>query len=487
MDPTVVTIEYDSLAILAGLYTSLTTVGLVLAIHAVMHTRTAQAAIAWGLCLVTFPLISIPAYLVFGRRRFMGYSEALAEAGERFPVKIEHWLMDMKRHHQPLDPDCAALDSTITRLNGLGFSGYNRSTLLEDGDETYGAMLNAMRNAQSYILIQFFIVRSDDTGEQFADCLVEKAGAGVQVYFLYDEIGCSSLPASYLERLVDSGVTVSGFRTTRGRGNRFQINFRNHRKLLVTDGKTGFIGGLNLGDEYRGLRPGVGHWRDTHMQIDGPATQAIQLSFLKDWYWATRSLPDVDLEAHKTHDEQHQSKVAILGTGPGEGPYDCSVMLLALISQAKRLLWIASPYFVPDTSTTRAIQVAASRGVDVRILLPGKPDHRVVELASINYYNDMFKFGVRLYRYRKGFLHQKVILVDDHLATVGTVNLDNRSIYINFEATAIIDDASFGYEIHQMLRRDIDDSEEIRPGYWEQQSFPRRIASRLAWLAAPLL
>jgi cardiolipin synthase len=306
---------------------------------------------------------------------------------------------------------------------------------------------------------------------------VERAKAGVRVLFLYDEVGSLGLSDGYLEQMRQAGVLVSGFKTTRGRGNRFQVNFRNHRKLIVADGHTGFIGGLNLGDEYY-------KYRDTHLRIRGPAAQHILYSFSQDWYWATGQLPGLK---HSLPETPGSQAVAIASTGPADPEPRCSVLFVTLINMAQRRLWIASPYFVPDEACVRALQAAALRGVDVRVLIPDQADKRAVELASFTYYTEMLDTGVQLFRFRDRFMHQKVILVDDTVAGVGTVNLDNRSLYLNFESTALVADPGFVGEIDTMLSRDLERSNPVGREQYCDRSLGFRFLARLARLAAPLL
>jgi cardiolipin synthase len=328
------------------------------------------------------------------------------------------------------------------------------------------------------VLVQFYIVRDDTVGRRLRDALIEKARSGVRVHFLYDEIGCWKLPASYLDTMRDESIEVSGFKTTRGRRNRFQINFRNHRKLLIVDGRIGFIGGQNLGDEYLG-------YRDTHLRIDGPAAQHIQLTFLKDWFWATRQIPEISTAIQPA--EADGRTVAIVNTGPADTTANCSVLFATLVNTARHRLWMTSPYFVPDDVMVRALQAAAIRGVDVRILLPGKADHRFVELASFTHYADMIDCGVRLFRYQDRFLHQKVVLVDNGLAGVGTVNLDNRALYLNFEATALVADESFAKKVEAMLHADLELCEPVDRAHFDEKPLRFQVAARIARLASPLL
>jgi len=468
---------YD-LAIAAIAVALIEAIGILLAVDAVMRRRSSQGATSWFVGLVAMPFFVIPLYLAFGRTRFQGYSEAIRAKEREVGERHTDWFERMARHAAPPTDDTGAVPAVAERLTGVPFTRGNRATLLVDAAATYAAMLEAIAAAESYVLVQFYIVRDDRSGRTFRDALIERARAGVRAYFLYDEIGSMGLSSGYLDAMREASIEVSGFRTTRGRWNRFQINFRNHRKLLVVDGRVGFIGGHNLGDEYL-------DYRDTHLRVEGPAAQQIQLSFRKDWYWATRHLVEVS-DTIRTVDG-HDQAVSVANTGPADERPDCSVLFTTLINTATERLWVTSPYFVPDEVLSRALQAAAMRGVDVRIMVPDQADHRLVEMASFTYYSDMTACGVRLFRYRERFLHQKVILVDDQLAGVGTVNLDNRSLYLNFEDTALVADAGFAREVEAMLRADLEQCEEVDDLHFEQQSFLFRAAARIARLASPIL
>ena len=453
--------------------------GLLLAARAIMRARSSQAAIAWSLSLIMMPLVAIPLFLLFGRSRFQGYVEALRQAESQVEEPAAAWRARMQAHQATLPDELAGIQALTKRLNGLSFTGGNRIELLVDGEATYGAMLEAIASARTYVLVQFYIVRDDGIGRRLRDALIDKVKSGVRVCFLYDEIGSVKLPDSYIEPMRQAGIEVSGFKTTRGRGNRFQINFRNHRKLLVVDGRVGFIGGLNLGDEYL-------KYRDTHVRLEGPAAQKIQVVFLQDWYWAVRAIPEVSDEIASATDDDGTA-VGIVGTGPADTLNDCSAVYLTLAQTARERLWIASPYFVPDEIMVRALQAAALRGVDVRVLLPDKADQRFVEAASFTYYCDMLDFGVRLFRYQNRFMHQKIILVDDLVAGVGTVNLDNRSLYLNFEATALVADRDFAGRIAAMLENDFAHSVAVEVAHFTRRPLLFRIRARVARLASPLL
>ncbi len=470
--------DLQDLTVAAAVLVVAEVIGLLLAVDAVMRRRSSQGSIAWCVALVAMPIVVIPAYLVFGRTRFRGYAEALREAEASVGDRLSDWQDRMSSvAAQPRD-GLNMVEAVVRRLTGIPFTRGNRVTLLVDAEATYGAMLEAIAAAESYVLVQFYIVRDDRSGRALRDALVEKARSGVRVHFLYDEIGSIKLPATYLDAMRAESIEVSGFRTTQGIRNRFQVNFRNHRKLLIVDGRIGFIGGHNLGDEYL-------KYRDTHLRIDGPAAQQIQLTFLKDWYWATRRLAEVSSEIHLA--DGHDQAVSIANTGPADTLPTCSVLFTTLINAAADRVWITSPYFVPDDVLVRALQAAALRGVDVRVLLPGKADQRLVELASFTYYGDMTDCGVRLYRYRDRFMHQKVILVDDGLAGVGTVNLDNRSLYLNFEETALVADAGFTSEVEAMLLADLACCDEVDRAHFDDKPLYFRVAARVARLASPIV
>ena len=471
-------ISLSEFTILAAGYFIIEIIGLLLALDAVMRSRSSQGAIAWLFSLLAMPVIAIPLYLIFGRTRFHGYAEAIREKDSLLEDQKASWLASMKQGEVALPPEHVHVEGVVKQLSGLGFTGGNEVKLLVNGAATYDAMCEAIEEAASYVFVQFYIVKDGSVGQRFKDLLIRKAGQGVRVLFLYDEIGSLKLPLAYLDDLKAASIQVSGFKTTQGRQNRFQINFRNHRKLLIVDGKIGFVGGHNLADEYL-------DFRDTHLRIIGPAVQQIQLAFLKDWFWATREIPEFSRTVLQSDVQNYAA--AILKTGPADTFFDCSLLFSTIVHNANNRLWITSPYFVPDDIMVRALQAASIRGVDVRIMVPGKADHYFVELASLTYYDDMKKFGVSIYRYQEKFLHQKVFIADDWLAGIGTVNLDNRSLYLNFEATALIADTGFVEEVSQVLETDFEHSVLVEPDYFDKLGLPKKIAARIARLASPLL
>jgi cardiolipin synthase A/B len=304
------------------------------------------------------------------------------------------------------------------------------------------------------------------------------------VCLLYDKIGSYSLPRSYVRELEAAGVQVRAFRSTRfGYPTRFQINFRNHRKVVVVDGREGWVGGLNVGDEYLGHDPSFGPWRDTHLRVEGPAALALQLSFVEDWYWATETIPELPWEPVEAGDEP----VLILPSGP-EGPGDTTGMLVQLaIHHARARVWIATPYFVPTDAVVEALKLAAYRGLDVRILTGRRSDSRFMDLARYPTLERLLGAGARVFGYREGYFHAKTIVIDRFAAGVSTVNLDHRSFRLNFEITALLLHPDAVSRVARSFERDFERSTEFSVQEVASRSLPARIASRTVQLAAPVL
>lgn len=461
------------------------TCGVCAALHAVMRVRTSQGAIAWSVFLVSFPWVALPAYLVLGRNKFSGYIEALREARQSNRASMAEIVETLRSTYHS---HAAPLDRALSPFNALAdlpFTDGNAAQLLIDGEQTFDALFSAIERAEQYVLVQFYIIRRDELGIRFQKALIDKACQGVKVYLLYDWIGCFHLPGEYLEELRAAGVKVGEFSSGDKRPLRFQTNFRNHRKICVVDGQEAFLGGLNVGDEYLGKSRRFKFWRDTHLRLRGPVVQSVQATFAADWYWVAGELPELRWEAQPV--ASPGMRAFSLATGPADDTEKCLLFFLQCINSAQKRLWITSPYFVPTHSIISALQLAALRGVDVRILLPRKPDHLIVFLASFAYLPLATVSGVTFYRYQKGFLHQKVILVDDELAGVGTANLDNRSLRLNFEVTALVADRAFAGEVERMLEQDFSDSRIVHGDEYHRRSLPFRLAVRLARLFAPVL
>lgn len=458
--------------------------GILTALHAVMHGRTSQGAIAWGISLVTFPWLALPLYAVFGRRKFKGYLLLRHGRDENVHRIIEQCQWEAAEKELIVKED-SGLNSALTKLTPYPMTRFNQSRLLVDGVQTFEAIFEGIAKAKQYVLVQFYLVRDDELGRVLKSRLMEKALQKIPVYFLYDEIGSHRLSGSYLGALRNAGVRVSAFHTTRGKANHFQLNFRNHRKIVIIDGQVAFVGGLNVGDEYLSRDPEIGPWRDTHVRVEGPVVKAIQFSFLQDWYWSTTRVPHLDWKPRAV--VQRDERQLLIASGPADPVDTCALMFTHLIHSARERIWIASPYFVPDSQLLGALKLAVLRNVDVRILLPAKADNWTVHLASFSFFDQILPIGVKLYRYMRGFMHQKVLLMDTSLAGIGTANLDNRSLRLNFELTLLNYDTGFIKEVETMLRNDLAHSRKVRLEEYTERSFWFRLLVRFSRLLSPVL
>ncbi len=436
--------------------------GIFAAVNALLTAQSSQASIAWCISLVTFPYLSVPLYLVLGRNRLQGYKQAfgagrLPRSGEIADIVIRPMRAfpphNGNHHHEVIE--------VLENLARVPFTGHNRTTLLVDGEEAYAAMFGAIEQAERYVLVFFFIINDDGVGRALHTRLIERARAGVQVVVVYDDWGSWWLTRRYIDELKAAGVEVAAFTSGEGLYNKLQMNFRNHRKSIVIDGRLAFVGGLNVGDEQLGIDRYYGPWRDTHICLEGPAVQGVQLVFQEDYHWASGGKRlALDWEPH---DINGDVAALYLSSGPTEDIQAGLLYFLHLINSARHRLWLSSPYFVPDQAILEALKLADLRGVDVRILLPDRSDHWYMDLAARAYLRELrAETSVKIFLHPH-FAHQKVVLVDDWLSAIGSANLDNRSMRLNFEGNMLIVSRSFAAEISQMLSNDFARAREPGP------------------------
>ncbi len=457
--------------------------GIASALNALFTARSSQGAIAWVMSMITFPYVAVPLYWVFGRDRFMGYVAARRQGG----AEIDSLREAMEAYRAERFPsEFGGGGDVLEALAGTPCTAGNHIELLINGQATFDAIFQAMDQAQHYVLVQFFIIHDDDLGREFQAKLIATAERGIRVLLLFDEVGCHKLTPIYLDALRKSGVDARPFNTTKGWRNRFQLNFRNHRKIVVVDGHEAFVGGLNVGDDYMGRGKRFGPWRDTHLRCLGPSVTMVQLSFLEDWYWAAQKrLPDLDWNIQAA--PKGNMKVLVLTSGPADILETFNLAFIQLVQSARKRLWIVSPYFVPGKEVTCALQLAALRGVDVRVMLPQKPDHLLVYLASFSYFAELTSLGVKFFRYTPGFLHQKVVLVDDDLACVGTANCDNRSFKLNFEITLAVAGREFARAVEDMLIQDFARCVPATSQDYDRRWLGFKAAVQLSRLLSPIL
>lgn len=459
--------------------------GFFLSVQAVMQTRTSQGAIAWAISLNTFPLVAVPGWFLFGDSRLDNYV-ATRRAGLETVRPFADGLIRNLEQAEVSTASSSPTMETLAHLASMPVLTGNHARLLVDGKNTFTSIFEAIDKARSYILVQFYIVRADRLGGKLKEKLVAKARQGVKVYVLVDDVGSLGLPDSYFAEMRAEGIQATMFMNLSGEANRFQLNFRNHRKIVVVDGRVAFLGGHNVGDEYLGEHPTHTPWRDSHVRLTGPVVKGAQVAFVEDWQWATGEIPEgLDWSISKD-DFTGEMEAVCLASGPADPIETCAMFFLAAINDARERLWIATPYFVPDDKMVTALQLAAIRGVDVRVLLPDQGDSSLVHFSSFSYIEELEKTGVKLYRYEAGFLHQKVLVMDDSLATVGSANFDNRSFRLNFECTGVIHDKGFNAEVAAMLEQDFSNSRRVEISDYTEKGYLFRLTVKLARLLAPI-
>ena len=460
------------------------------AVDAVMNSRTPQGATAWVFALVAIPLVALPLYWLLGRFKFEDYLSSLRE----FDSEVADGLD--KATDGPIRPflirDGSESDGRETgEMNAfdamatLPFTRGNDVRLLVDGDATFEALFEAIDAAEDYVLTQFYIVHDDDIGRRYKRHLLDAARRGVTVRFLYDTVGSWKLPRAYKRELEDAGVCICPFTGPRNWLKKLRLNFRNHRKITVVDGRVGFVGGLNVGDEYLGNTEDFPHWRDTHLRVEGPIVQGLQLSFARDWFYGTREELD-GLTWAPTPAEADRTSL-VLSSGPADELETCGLLYTHAIESAEERVWIATPYFIPDGRVLGALQLAALRGVDVRVIMPRESDSVLFKWVPYAYLPEIERAGVKVFLYEPGFMHQKIALVDDDFAIAGTANFDNRSFRLNFETTVVTRDADVCADVEAMLERDFARATRIRKEDLDEKSFAFRFAANATQLLAPVL
>jgi cardiolipin synthase A/B len=456
------------------------------AVHALFTVRTAQGTIAWVIGLITLPWLGLPLYWFFGSRRFDSHSRVMKQALITHQEKIHEVRAEMRRFLVDRTEIQPTRVGDLCAIAGEPFVRGNKLDLLIDGEATFEAIFEEVAKAKRSIFVQFYIMREDGLGLRLLEALAARAADGVEVCFLFDRVGSAKMKPAVIDKWRRRGIRMATFCGYSKWRDRWQLNFRNHRKNVIVDGRVGFIGGHNVGDEYLGLKPKFGRWRDTHVRVEGPSVMQLQLTFVADWFFATGEAQAGHWDAKAWPDIEGQ-RALVLASGPSDQFERCTLFFLNVIAMAEHRLWIASPYFVPDEGILQALQLAAIRGVEVRILLPMKPDHVFVWLASFAILTELAHPNIHIHRFTGGFLHQKALLVDDSFAAVGTANFDNRSFRLNFEITLAVSGPWFASDVARMFESDFAESVQVRRDDYESRPLYFKAGAQAARLLAPIL
>ncbi|MGG4448369.1 cardiolipin synthase [Brevibacillus sp. HB1.2] len=458
-----------------------------------MERRNIAATWAWLMVLLFLPGIGFIVYLIFGHKLSKKKLYRLKEG------EFSHFRAAVDRQKQLLahgelqvnDPEMERHRDMIFMnvvSDGAYYTQDNTIQVFKEGHSLFNLMFKQMEEAREHIHLLYYILNDDDLGKQLIQLLTKKAKEGVEVRLLYDAVGSSGVSSRFLRPLVEAGGQVASFFPAKIPFLNFRVNFRNHRKLTIIDGKIGYIGGFNIGDEYLGKDKKLGYWRDTHLLIEGRAVYMLQARFFLDW---NLSAPKRMHESLAYFPEIHESEgtigVQIVSSGPNSEKEQIKHAFLKMIYKARKKIYLQTPYFVPDEGMLTALKMAAMSGVDVRVMVPGKPDHLLVFWATHSYLGDLLKSGVRCYLYEKGFMHAKTIVVDTQLSSVGTANVDIRSFKLNFETNAFMYDSKMAEELEELFVSDLADCREMTLGEYVNRPLRLRLLESLTRLLSPLL
>jgi cardiolipin synthase len=364
-------------------------------------------------------------------------------------------------------------------------TGNNEVKLLLNGEKKFPEVLSALEAARHHIHIEYYIFENDGIGNQVKDILVRKVHEGVKVRFIYDDFGSRSIRRTFVRELRAGGVEVFPFYKIWFIALSNRTNYRNHRKIIVVDGCTAFVGGINVSDRY--INPAKPYWRDTHVLIRGPGAYYLQYLFICDWNFCSGKKLPVVPEYFCSRKTKSKAIVQIAASGPDSDTPVIMYALMQTINLAKEELLITSPYFIPGETILDALCAAAMSGVKIKLLVPYHSDSALVNAAARSYYNEMLEAGVEIYRYRKGFVHAKTVVADGQLAIIGTANMDHRSFELNFEVNAMIYDAKLARELRAAFEDDLMHSVKINAEKWARRSLFRQLPEKLCRLFSPLL
>ncbi|MDU4890065.1 MAG: cardiolipin synthase [Clostridium sp.] len=456
--------------------------------------RSANSVVAWTLLLYIMPYIGFIIYLLVGRKINNKKIYILKEDEIKMFKKYENHIK--KRDELNLQEKNIRMIRAIENMGYFPYRNNNKIEMFFDGKDFFDHLIESLKKAEKRINIQFYIFKSDEIGRSILNILKEKAEDGVEVRLLYDSVGSRSLNKEFLKDLRAVGVKTGEFFPSWLRFININMNFRNHRKIVVIDNRTAFVGGFNVGDEYLGKDPKFGYWRDTHIKFKGPAVKDLNLRFLADWRSATKEdigfehvLDGVDELKEVNEELEINDGIQIIASGPNPNNFfEIKLSYLKMIQNAKEYVYIQSPYLVIDNSVADSLKLAAVSGVDVRVMIPGKGDHPFIYWANSVYAGELLNFGVKIYRYDKNaFLHSKTVVIDDEICSVGTANMDTRSFELNFEVNALIYSEKIAREQRKHFEEDMLKSVELTAQEYKKRGTTVKIKEAISKLFSGVL
>ena len=459
----------------------------------IYETHSSTKIMAYLLFCAFIPVIGILFYLAFGINYWkkklyskkMGQDEKVLQQMKKNILQYNETVVELPDTGGNANAELAAmlikdLQSPLTR--------HNRIKLLLNGEEKFPELMKAMAGAKHHIHLEYYIFEQDDTGKTIIELLITKAKEGVEVRFIYDDFGSPAIKNKIEKRLKDAGVEIYPFHKVHFYLLANRINYRNHRKIVVIDGQTGFVGGINVSDKYINNKKQKLYWRDTHIRIDGPGVFYLQYIFITDWnFCCPKKLKLKNEYFVQNMAAKEDVYVQIVSSGPDSVQPSVLFSVLEAIYLATKEILITTPYFIPGDSILDALRIASLSGISVKLLVPGKCDSKLVNAASKVNYNDLLQAGVEIYIYQKGFVHAKTLVTDGKMSMIGTANMDHRSFELNFEVNAIIYDAPFAEKMRTIFFEDLKNAEKLNAEKWYKRSFFTQLPEKIAKIFSPSL
>ena len=464
---------------------------LFIAILIILENRNPVKTISWILILVLLPFIGIVIYLFFAQeyRKTKMYSRKGLKDLEKLRNLTLEQLDNLPENHfqisERLYSKKRLINLLLSNSNAI-LTNNNEVTVLHNGKETFPEIFRAIEQAKHHIHLEYYIVENDKIGNYLRELLIQKAREGVEVRFIYDDVGSWELKRKFLRSMSDAGVKVDCFMRVRFPNLTSRVNYRNHRKILVVDGETAFLGGLNFADRYQDGVPGIGPWRDTHLKVTGGAATALQIIFMADWYFVSKEIFKGD-QFFKPFESGNGKLVQISASGPDSDWESIGQAYFSAIASATDHVFISTPYLMPTADIMTALKTSALGGIDVRIIVPGLSDAIFPKWGTNSYIEELLEAGVKIYFYKAGFTHSKVIVVDGIFSSVGTANLDFRSLETNFEVNAMIYDEEIAGILTKQFLDDQDKSEMVVLEEWIKRPRINKIKESFARILSPML
>lgn len=447
---------------------------------------------AWLLVINAMPGIGFLLYLLAGTDMHKRKMFKIKGIEEQVNEAVRHQEYSVRKREQENENSQLQGYSDLVlynlKISDAMLTEDNEVTIFTDGNDKFDALIEDIRNARHYVFLQYYIIKNDVLFARIRDVLLEKVKQGVEVRILYDAMGCRSTGKKFWKELEGQGIHVAVFFPAIFGRLQLRVNYRNHRKIAIIDGRIGYVGGFNIGKEYIGLDPKFGHWRDTHLRIRGSALVPLLVRYIQDWDYAAKENLFTHPEYFVYPDENCGStKMQIISSGPDSVTQDIRDNYLRLIHKAKKRVFIQTPYFIPDESIQTALLIAAKSGVEVNIMIPCKPDHPFVYWATMSYVGELVMAGANCYTYNNGFLHVKGVSVDGEACCYGTANMDIRSFALNFEVNAMIYDEKLAQQMEEIFREDLKLCTQITRDMYKGRSLWLRFKEQLCRLLSPVL